>query len=446
MSLLVCAEDCSLADFARQHQLQPRALWLPLQAALPRRASASATVEVDRHTPMALLETATNTLLLDKRVICVRLQVANALTCEEATVTVDPRAVPPGCEVYLRWGRPGAKKLQANTRVLYLEAPAALSTSSRGSIAGVKRGAADDDDGDDEGGSAAAASSSLAQSLRGRQGRRTLAQQSAEDLQRRLAAAVAARGAPPHRHSAHILESTLASMCHRLAQPPLHFVLPHGATSLDAAGVSWARTSRRVLSRVFRAATSEERSEASKYSDGTQQVRFYFVEDVLLRRRREWVVAEQSDSAPPEVELLLGGGLLADMNAFAERGYRIVFLEHYPALHHGSRHAVEHILGPLVRLCRERCPHLTVTVLLSAMSCVTAARRQGMELSLVLPQLGLLSVFISDLNAALSPDPRTSAVVGSTDRGSPFLSGLHAAFARNASLTFVDVKELRGDP
>ncbi|TPP53317.1 hypothetical protein CGC20_39665 [Leishmania donovani] len=417
MSLLVCSEECSLAEFSQKHQLSPHTLWLPLRAALPSRAGVKSTVAVDPRTPIALLETATDTILLDKRAICVKLQVANAVRCEETTVVVDPAAVPAGCEVFVRWSRPGGKKLRANTLVLHYDVQNATDTLARSSVSRLKRSRVDDND-------SSVGASSLAGSLQGKQSRLSLVQQSTEDLQRRLSAAVGALGGQLSPRSTQILQSTLASMRHRQTQPPLHFVMPSDATVLEAAGVTWARSNRRILSRVFRSATSEERSEASKYSDGSRQLRFYFIED-------------------EEEELLLKDEVLADMNTFAERGFRIVFLEHYPVLHHGSRYTVEQTLAPVVRLCRKGCPNLTVTVVLSAMSCVTAAQKQGLELSLVLPQAGLLTFFISELNTSFLPDPKTAAVVGSSDRGSEFLNKLHVEFARNASLTYVDEKELR---
>ncbi|AYU77936.1 hypothetical protein LdCL_180005900 [Leishmania donovani] len=451
MSLLVCSEECSLAEFSQKHQLSPHTLWLPLRAALPSRAGVKSTVAVDPRTPIALLETATDTILLDKRAICVKLQVANAVRCEETTVVVDPAAVPAGCEVFVRWSRPGGKKLRANTLVLHYDVQNATDTLARSSVSRLKRSRVDDND-------SSVGASSLAGSLQGKQSRLSLVQQSTEDLQRRLSAAVGALGGQLSPRSTQILQSTLASMRHRQTQPPLHFVMPSDATVLEAAGVTWARSNRRILSRVFRSATSEERSEASKYSDGSRQLRFYFIEDVLLRRTREWTAAAAAAArrhidedgttgrgTPPEEEeeLLLKDEVLADMNTFAERGFRIVFLEHYPVLHHGSRYTVEQTLAPVVRLCRKGCPNLTVTVVLSAMSCVTAAQKQGLELSLVLPQAGLLTFFISELNTSFLPDPKTAAVVGSSDRGSEFLNKLHVEFARNASLTYVDEKELR---
>ncbi|KAG5480980.1 hypothetical protein LSCM1_06654 [Leishmania martiniquensis] len=445
MSLLLCREECNLADFAQTHQLQPHALWLPLRAALPSRASRKATVAIEPCTSLALLETDTDTLLLDKRAICVKLQVANALQSEETTVVVDPAAIPSGCEVFVRWSRSGGKKLRANTQVLHHDMEAAPSASSQISATKLKRGRLGDE------GSAAA--SSLAGSLRVKQRRLSLFHRSTEDLQSRLAAAVGVQGDQRSRCATHILQSTLASMCHRLTQPPLHFVLPSDAKELEAAGVTWARSNRRFLSYVFRATTSKERSGACKYSDGSRLLRFYFIEDVLLRRSRRWTEAaaqskgdelgDMGSGAPPDkVELLLTDELRADMNTFAERGFRIVFIEHYSVLHHGSRYAVEQTLAPVVNLCRNSCPHLTVTVLLSAMSCVTAARRQGMEMSMVPPRTGLLQFFISELNTSLLPDPETAAVVGSSDRGSKLFSNVHAEFARHASLSYVDAKQL----
>ncbi|KAG5507972.1 hypothetical protein GH5_07024 [Leishmania sp. Ghana 2012 LV757] len=446
MSLLVCSEACSLAEFAQKHQLNPDSLWLPLRTALPSRAKANATVTIDPRTPIALLETDTDTLLLDRRAICVKLEAANALRSEETTVVIDPAAIPSGCEVFLRWSRSGSKKLSASTQVLHHDLETEPSASSSSPVTGLKRGRLDDD--------SIAVASSLAASLRGKQRRLSLLQRSTEDLQRRLVAAIGARGGQCSRCATHILQSTLASMCQRLTQPPLHFVLPSDATVLEAAGVTWVRSNRRVLSHVFRSTTSRERSGSCRYSDGSRQLRFYFIEDVLLRRTHraaEGAARSHNDetgtmggSAPlEEVEVMLKDEILADMSTFAEHGFRIIFIEHYPVLHHGSRYAVEQTLVPLVGLCRSTCPHLTVTVLLSAMSCVTAARTQGMELSIVPPHTGLLHHFVSELNASLSPDPGTSAVVGSSDRGSKLFSNVHSEFARNASLSYVDVKELR---
>ncbi|KAG5507544.1 hypothetical protein JKF63_06493 [Porcisia hertigi] len=448
MSLLTCNEDCSLAEFAQKRQVQLHSLWLPISAAVPSHTGSNATVAVDSHTPMVLLETGTDTLVLDRREICVRLQVANASSSEDTTVLVDPGVMPRDCEVFVRWSRPDGIQLKANMRVLHYNMEEVPSLSSRHSAHSLKRSRVVDE-------ANSVDAFALKRAIRGNQNRLTLAQRSREDLHRRLTAAISTRGCQLHPRSTEILQSTLASICHRLAHPPLHFVLPSDAMALEAGGVTWARSNGRIFSRVFRSTTSEERSEAAKYSDGSRQLRFYFIEDVLLRRPQEWTATAAAryrddgsgtggcDRASHEVEVLLKEEVLADMNNFADRGFRIVFIEHYPALHHGSRYMVERTLTPVVRLCLQRCPHLTVTVVISAMSCVTAARKQGMMMSLVLPHTGLLSFFISELNTSLTPDPKTAAVVGSSDRGSLFLKTLHADFARNASLTYVDVRELR---
>lgn len=452
MSLLQCTEDCLLSEFASRQGVDVHALWLPLRAALPKRSSSTAVLAVDAKTQVAMLESATGTLLVDKYAICAKLHVANALQCATATVFIDPTAVPAGCEVFMRWARPGAKRLRGNTAVLHYALPddtrEAPSTVSAGAVAGAKRSRPDD--------ASSTAASSLMGSLQGKQKRLSLAQRSAEDLQRRLSAVVAARGVPPHPRAARILQSTLASISRRLGQPPLHFVLPHHAEALEAGGVTWARSNGRLLSRVFRSAASEERSEGAKYGDGSRQVRFYFIEDVLLRRPRQWRAAAPQQpqehaatgaAVDGDAEVLLQqNGVLDDMHRHAERGFRIVLLEHYPVLHHGSRYGVEQTLAPVVRLCREVCAQLTVTVLLSAMSCVTAMRKQGMALSCVLPHAGLLPFFVAELNTSLAPDQKMSAVVGSGDRGSPFLNPLHRDFARHASLPYVDVNELPSVP
>jgi hypothetical protein len=471
MSLLLCEKDCTLVEFARQHHVHHRDLWLPLDAALPSGATKQTPVIIDANTPIALLEDATNTISFDKRSICVRLQVANALSCDCAVVQVDPSATPAGCTVFVRWDRRGTKRLRAPTQVLHYETESKkpTATSSRSSTAtGVKRSRTDDE------GSQSVDASTLADTLHGKQNRLSLLQRSAEDLQRRLSAVVQSQGHPLNPRSLHILSSTLANIRHRSSQPPLHFVLPADAELLEAAGVRWTRSNRRILSRVFRGSTSEERSEASKYSDGSRQLRFYFIEDVLLRRRHRWAVASveresegcngasslpredkvetqavtlskasTNESNLEEVHFLLKDGVLADMKRHADRGFRIVFLEHYPVLHHASRFTVERTLSPVVALCRDCCPDLTVTVVLSAMSYVTASQRQGMELSLVIPQAGLLQFFVAELNTSLHPDAKTAAVVGSSRRGGiDFLNSLHSQFARNAALAYVDVAEL----
>lgn len=469
MSLFTCEETCTLVNFARSHSVHHRDLWLPLAAALPLRASSHTLVSVDAATPIALLDNVTNTISFDKRSICVQLQVADALSCEQRTVHIDPAFTPPGHTVFVRWDRKGTKLLRPSTQVLHYVAggaPASASSTSS-SVTGVKRSRTGDGDA-----SVSVDASTLADTLRGKEHRISLQQRSAEDLQRRLSAAIQLQGHSLNPRSLHILASTLSNIRHRSAQPPLHFVLPAEAESLEAGGVRWTRANRRLLSRVFRGSASAERSEVSRYGDGSRQVRFYFIEDVLLRRscccpaaansaaavaderaREEEDgpnATETPDSAASpfsahskKVQFLLHGKLLEDMSSHAERGYRIVFLEHYPVLHHASRFTVEQVLAPVVQLCRECCPHLTITVVLSAMSYVTATRRQGMELSFVVPQAGLLYFFVSELNTSLRPDAKTSALVGSSARGNDYLAQLHRDFARNASLTYVDVAELR---
>lgn len=458
MSLLTCEEKCTLVQFARAHQVHQRDLWLPLDALLPPHSRSGACVTVEPRTPIALLESATDSLSLDKRSICVRMQVANAMECESRAVDIDPSLQPSGFAVFVRWDRKGTKHLHVGMQLLHYGAagpdssssPTSLCSSVAGQKHGRGEGAADVIAGTTTNSNGA---STLADSLRGTQKRLSLLQRSTEDLQQRLSAAVQATSHPPHPHSLQILTSTLASIRHRSAQPPLHFVVPAAAEAVEAGGVVWARSNRRILSRVFRAAASEERSTASRYSDGSRRLRFYFVDDVLLRRPKRWasvarsaaergegaLAGEDSGGSENDVELLLKEKVLEDMNEHFERGYRIVFLDHYPVLHHGSRHALESTLAPIVRLCKECCPHVTVTVVVSAMSYVTAVGRQGMDLSFVLPQSGLLRFFVAEMNTSLQPDPQASAVVGSDARGSPFLSSLHREFARNASLTYVDV-------
>lgn len=489
MSLISCEEDCALIELARRHHVQHQHFWLPLAAALPTRAGKGTRVTVGAATPLAIVDNTTQAVSFDKCSICTRLLVAQAHLCEETTVEIDPAATPPGCTVFVRWDHRGTKRVRAGAQVLYYEAVAAekqpssshssVTAGATGGTAGLKRSRNDGD-------SSSITAASLADTLRGQHQRVSLQQRSTEDLQRRLSAVLQAQGCVLNARSLHILTSTAANIRQRSSQPPLHFVLSANEESVEAGGVRWARSNRRLLSRVFRGSSSEERSEASKYSDGSRQVRFYFIEDVLLHRPRLWkaaapaVAAQEtsvgdspeatqhrqqgaraddgvaeardaaagsaatsSSAAAGDVDLALRGSLLADMNSYAERGFRIVFVEHYPALHHASRFTLEKTLEPVVRLCRTCCPHLTVTVVLSAMSYVTATRRQGMELSLVLPQTGLLQFFVAEMNTSLQPDAKASCVVGSGARGSDFLSALHRDFARNASLTYVDVAELR---
>ncbi|KPI85946.1 hypothetical protein ABL78_4989 [Leptomonas seymouri] len=455
MSLLNCDSDCTLVEFARRHNVHQRHLWLPLDAALPSRASKHTTVTVDADTPIALLDSSTNSISFDKHSICVKLQVADALSCDRTSVKIDPSSTPSGCTVFVRWDRRGTKRLRAPTQVLHFEREKEKpSSSSRSSVTGAKRSRADDVE-------SSVDASTLADTLRGKQHRISLLQRSTEDLQRRLSAAIQSRGRPLNPRSLHILSSTLSNIRHRSAQPPLHFVLPADGESLEAGGVRWARSNRRILSRVFRGSSSTERSEACKYSDGSRQVRFYFIEDVLLRRPSRWVTPSQEevaresaaegleDAASPspiasdDVVFLLKDKVLEDMSNYAERGYRIVFLEHYPVLHHASRFSVEKTLAPVVRLCRECCPHLTVTVVLSAMSYVTATQRQGMELSFVVPQAGLLRFFVTAMNTSLQPDAKTSSIVGCSAKGSDLLNALHRDAARNVCLRYVDVSTLQ---
>ncbi|KPA78440.1 hypothetical protein ABB37_06067 [Leptomonas pyrrhocoris] len=146
MHFLTCDKDCTLVEFARVHNVHHRDLWLPLEAALPRRAGPHTLVTVGANTAMALWDGSTNSLSFDKRSICVKLQVADALSCEHTSVHIDPSATPRGCTVFVRWDRKGVKLLHPPTQVLHCSAEKEqLRSSSRSTVAGAKHSRANDD-------------------------------------------------------------------------------------------------------------------------------------------------------------------------------------------------------------------------------------------------------------------------------------------------------------
>lgn len=459
--LLNCNVDSTLVEIARRHHVHHRDLWIPLSAAASLRAKSSKPVAISPTTQVALLNRSDGSILFQKLEICLKLHVAKALLCNEEDVMIAPADVPETFELFIRWDRPGTKHIEAKKQLLHC---ALHNDSHRGgsgaSLCAILKRSRVDGAGDD-------GTSILQSTAVERHTQSLFHSRSAEDLERRLSAVLLAQGRPSHPTALHIQQTTLSNIQRREGDAPLHFVVSRNEPSVVVGGVRWTRPDPRVLYRVFRSERSNDRAEVSKYSDGSRYIRFYFIEDVLLCRTLNSIVSlpVESQSVDPlpflqgssstttqtttsitaeeHAKRLLNDTLLADMKSHAERGYRIVFLDHYPTLHHGSSFTLETVLQPIADFCTLHCRDFTVTVVLAVTSYVNATQRHRRDFSFVLPQVGLLKLFTAQLNASLEPDPETTAVIGTNQRPSPFLRGTHSTFARNASLTYTDMEELQ---
>lgn len=478
-----CPEDCSLSQLAARFAVRSYDVWLPLGAYAAARRKRTAAVDISDTTPIVLRDQSSGELFPRRDDVLMKL----CMLDEHGTkgLRIAPSSVPPLYELFVRWDKAsGAKRVAAGTVVMHwaITDAQALANGSivelseaaigpRGTPAEEVRQRRQDGTADrrrhrHQHHQRSVDGSTLAESVREAQQAVDYYSRAADELEERLVDVVAKRrrceggaaaapesGGGDGGPSASVDIQQASAVRHyalsRILQckdlPPLHLLAHHlrGPSSLELpSGVLWERPDPRVLCRVFRSKASAEKSASSKYTDASRQVAFFLAQDVLLCNDRLDSAEGPQQEAAAVVEQRRRKALAA-MARYAARAYRIVVLDHFPDLHHGSAFSAEERLTPLVRLLQTECTAaFTVTVVLSVVSYITVGQRRGISASFVLPNTGLLQFFSSELNASLQLDGSTSLLVGTRHRGNPFLDGMHATFAANASLAFVEVDDL----
>lgn len=229
---------------------------------------------------------------------------------------------------------------------------------------------------------------------------------------------------------------------HNESMSPMHYLLiscglSSSATSLKIGSTTWNRPDPRVLYHIIRSNSSLSSAE---YGDGTTQLAIFFIEDVLLTYSSdEGVVLEEGflryTEGPNAAQIV------KFMQSFAKRGFRIVLIDHIPSLHYGS---AEHIRGCLNSLFESIAgligsTGMTVTILLSVTTNLTFSRRLSCGEGFAFPRPGLWQFFTQHLNGGLTPDARTSFVVGCNKRRHCFLNDVHKKFASAISVSYKEI-------
>lgn len=477
-------KDCSVAELARQLGVSDRDIWLPFHAYVAARDKETALVEIPDATPVLLRDQASGELWLDRRDILVKLCLLDQRSA--IGLRLAPSEVPRLQTLYLRWDRAtGVKRVVAGTEVLHwaLSDAQAYAWGCTAALPPTSTQRKRRRTGDDSGSRRQPDSvdgSTLVDAVRGARDAETFLSEAAADLERRLEAVYAkmqhaAEGPSMHgsptdaavaaaHQAAAVRQYAMGKILQCREMPPMH-LLPRTICRTETLelpeGTVWARPDSRILCRVFRAKTSIERSTSSKYTDASRQVAFFFAEDVLLLADDDvkgvgTSAAVAGDPSAHSTEVAAADSersarrvrqqkALAAMGHYAARGCRVVVLDHFPDLHHGGLPSATAKLLPLVRCIEEDCSAIaSVTVVISVMSCITAGQKRGISASFLLPNVGLLQFFVSDLNSSMQVYARNSVVVGTRHRGNAFLDGIHSTFASNAGLPFVEVDDLEG--
>ncbi|CCW61282.1 unnamed protein product [Phytomonas sp. EM1] len=489
MSFHVVPRDCRLPELASSIGAKPRDLWLPLRAFASSRSRITTPIRISDSTPIVLHHKESGNLTCNRREILFHLNFFNINNV--GGLSLAPSDIPERYELFVRWDKPAGNKLiSSNTTVLHRAIPESMtiaegSAISSGSarVASSKRTRSSTHETIDQ--------SSLTQILDGGSERSSLRVRAADDLDRRLQKVLQERGhdgGQSHAIMRYVRDKITQQHAH---SPPLHLLLAaanssgdskgalsrardHASRSIQTAdGLVWWRPDPRILYRVFRSHASTERAETSQHGDASRQLAIFFIDDVVLpaRLRARKVLEptirqrarEDADAAPttedsssPQEDLRVEAHLSAvaqKIKAYADRGYRVLLLDHYPYLHHGNATHLELTLRPISDFWSKYLSvrdgaegGCTITVILSVMSYITA--HQGSShtaASFVIPNTGIMSYFVANLNTSLQPDTTTSLVVGCSNRSSPLLNGFHKEFADALSLNYVDVASLLSD-
>ncbi|ESL06389.1 hypothetical protein TRSC58_05939 [Trypanosoma rangeli SC58] len=439
--LLQSGGSDTLARFCSDNNVKVDDVWVPLLLLRPPRAKNDTPVPISPTTAIVLLEHASGRLVTRRGDILAHIPI---LFVDEYNLALPPSAVPDDCTVFVRASKSMIKKRMANgMQILHrpITNEQAISEGSALVVSGEtqhaqKRPRTSTTSGADTGSMTGDAGASA-------QRRKRTAEMGVrfeEYLQKALEESRGGHGA----HGGVIMKETMANLFRVRDAVPLHFVMRgKPQTTIHVKGVAWNIPDWRVLYRVFRRGGTVDTASRSTYNDAARLIAVFMIDNVLIRREPIRAFLQRGH----HVWSLADPDLPSAVHKLAEKGYRIVFLDHYPSLHHGNEIALGAKLNPVAELCQQHFS-CDVTVVISTMSCISAThRRDGMPF--ILPQSGVWQFFIIQLNGGLRADAE-SLLVGESlggvecSRADVLSQGRRdAEFARNCGLRYMDSDRLK---
>lgn len=413
----------TIKELAAQLEVEPYQLWLPLDV-FSKSRSRSWEIAIPRKTPFVLYCAETEEFDDDRERILRRLKVPNTFPTR---VTLGD--IPVGYEFFVRWDRTPNFAVPANTQLVVAGRP---NVAASPAVSEVARSVASPTAAVP---AAAAAATVAAPAPLSRQEAEALRKRLREELDAELEAALPRRGAVGE-----VFRAALQRMKAQGDAAPLYrareaWEAPDAL--VVSPGVRWSFSERYVLYTLLGAGPQDH---AEVLRESSRQLAVFFIDDVLLRREAYPGAVLPASGEGSYVATAASKALVERMRALARRAYRIVWLDHYPALHHADRCGAAALLRPITSFFEAECGgDFPVTVALSAVSYVTPGR-EGERYAF--PEAKLWRHFVAHLNRALTPDPATSFVVGTSNRpDAAVFAAVYRDVAANAKLRYVEVND-----
>ncbi|KAH9589271.1 Polynucleotide kinase 3 phosphatase [Trypanosoma melophagium] len=439
--VLLSERDSTLGKLCSERKVSPADVWLPLALLRPARGKEDTPVYFSPTTPLALLEHNTGKLITHRNDILSKIPL---LFADEVNLAIPSSAVPMGFTLFAHVSKNMSKKrIAKGVSVLYR--PITVAQAVAEGSARVEKDTKDVRKHSRVSVESGVDTSTIAGdeyiTLEKRRKKREKSDALFEEyLQKSLESSSSSDYVGQGNA---ILKGTLTNLIRVRDAVPLHF-FTHGKSqiSINVKGLVWNIPDNRVLYRIFRREGSSGSSGKSTYSDVARLIAVFMIDGVLLKREplQNYLQDKHFEWS------LIDMDLPSIVHKLAEKGYRIVVLDHYPSLHHGNTLALEAKLQPITELCQKHF-NCDVTVLLSTMSYVSASyRRDGMPF--VLPYSGIWQFFITQLNSGLRADA-DSLLVGASSDETPDNANLFSQsqrdckFAMNCGLRFMDAMTLK---
>ncbi|ORC92600.1 uncharacterized protein TM35_000033530 [Trypanosoma theileri] len=438
--LLRSERDDTLGRLCGEHRVNTADVWLPLALLRPARGKENTPVPLTASTPFLLLEESTGTLITHRKDILTKLPL---LFADERNLAIPTSAVPAGFTLFVHVSKNMSKKrIAKGMTVLYRPITSAQAVAEGSALVeqDLKEMRKHTRTSIQSGLDSSTVAGDVDVTLEKKRKKREKSDALFEEY---LQQSMESSSNDHIRQGNAILKGTLTNLIRVRDAVPLHFIT-HGKpqTSMSVKGLTWNIPDNRVMYRIFRREGSSGNSGKSIYTDVARLIAVFIIDGVLLKREplQNYLQDKQHKWS------LLDTELPSLAHKLAEKGYRIVLMDHYPSLHHGNTLALESKLQPIAELCQKHFS-CDVTVLLSTMSYVSASyRRDGMPF--VLPYSGVWQFFITQLNSGLRADADSLLVGASSDVREDAVdlfsqAQRDAKFAMNCGLRCMDAKTLK---
>ncbi|EAN98764.1 hypothetical protein C3747_2g143 [Trypanosoma cruzi] len=431
----------TLAGLCSDQKVDLNDVWIPLQSFCSARGRMDTPVIISPATAIVLLDHPSGKLVTRRGDILARIPL---LFLDERNLAIPPSAIPDGCTLFVRAAKSISKKrMVKGLSILHRPITREQAFAEGSSLAleeETKVVQKQPRKSTGSGADAVTVAGGMEAALERRKKTAKIDGLFEEYLQKALEGFRDGRLA----NGGVIMKETMANLLRVRDAAPLHFVM-HGKSKkyIHVNGIPWFIPDWRVIYRVFRRGETVEETAKTTYTDAARLVAVFMIDNVLIRR--EPIHACLQEGHP--MWSLIDPNLPSAAHKLAEKGYRIVLLDHYPSLHHGNEIALEAKLNPIAELCQKYFT-CDVTVVLSTMSYISAAYRSDGK-PFLLPYSGLWQFFITQLNGGLRADADSllvgESVEGVDHRREDVLSQgrRDAKFAMNCSLRYVDSDSLK---